>query len=60
MLKVKSIFQNTEFIKLYRIHFFSISAFTYDKQIEEKRTKKSKSLQVIKHKTKHHPTRLSD
>ena len=29
-----------EFIKLHLIHLFSIAAFTYVKQIEEKSTKK--------------------
>ena len=55
-----------EFIKLYRIRFFfffSISAFTCLKEIEEKRIKKRKylkSLQIIKRTTECIPTRTSD
>ena len=37
MLNLENLFRNMEFIKLYQIHFFSISVFTYDKQIEEKK-----------------------
>ena len=40
MLNLKSLFRHIEFIKLYRIRFFAISAVTCLKQIEEKRTKK--------------------
>ena len=40
MLNLKSLFRHIEFIKLYRIRFFAISAVTRLKQIEEKRTKK--------------------
>ena len=41
MLKLKKLFWNEEFIKLYQIRiFFSVSTFTYDQQIEETRTKK--------------------
>ena len=39
MLNFKNIFRNKEFIKLCRIRFLSISAFTCLKQVEEKRTK---------------------
>ena len=50
-----------EFIKPHRIRFFFfISAFTCFKQIEEKRTKKTKSLQLIKRTRKYHPIRTSD
>ena len=52
MLNLKNLFRNMEFIKLYRIHFFSTSAFRYDKQIEEKITKKAQSLPVIQRRTR--------
>ena len=50
-----------EFVKPHRIRFFfSISTFTCFKQTEEKRTKKTKSLQLIKRTRKYHPIRTSD
>ena len=61
MLKLKNLFRNMEFVKPHRIRFFfSISAFTCFKQTEEKRTKKTKSLQLIKRTRKYHPIRTSD
>ena len=64
MLNLKNLFRNIEFIKADRIQIlicFPIPAFTYAKQIEEKRMKKkSKILQVIKRKIKHHSTCTSD
>ena len=50
-----------EFIKPHRIRFFFfLLAFTFFNQIEEKKTKKTKSLQLIKRTRKYHPIRTSD
>ena len=39
---------------------FSISTFTYNKQLQGKKAKKTKKMQVRKRKTKHDPTRTAD
>ena len=53
MLKVKKLFGNIIVLYIY------ISAYTYDKHIDQKNLK-IKILQVIKRKKKHHPTCPSD
>ena len=60
MLNLKNLFRKMVFIKLYRICLFALSRFARSKQVEERRTKKTTSLQLIKRTRKCHPTRTSD